>query len=186
MAAPGATERVDTALLVTRAREGDQTAWEQLVDRYGRLVWATTRDFRIAPSDAADVSQTTWLRLLEHLDRIDPAKVSAWLATTARRECLRVLAVRKRVLLTLEAETLVDVPANEPPADERLLRDERAEDVRDALDALPDRWQELVRLSTSDPPVSYAEISATLGMPVGSIGPIRGRCFAKLRTLLEH
>lgn len=175
-----------SADLVVGASHGDRAAWERLVDRYARLIWAITRDFRLSDNDASDVAQTTWLRLLEHIDRIDPFRVAAWLATTARHECLRVVALRKRTLLSYDDDAFERAWGAEPDVDEGMLADERAHDVRRAVQALPPRWQQLLQLSMADPPVPYAEISAVLGMPVGSIGPVRGRCLAKLRTLLEH
>lgn len=182
----GSGGQVEAADLVRRAGAGDRGAWEQLVDRYARLVWAVTHNCRMSESDASDVAQTTWLRLLEHIDRIDPARVGAWLATTARHECLRVIALRRRTLLTYEDNALEDVAESQPDLDESLLAGERAVEVRRALQTLPERWQELLKLSTADPPVPYAEISARLDLPIGSIGPMRGRCLAKLRTLLTQ
>ena len=89
----------DVAEVVGRAADGDQLAWERLFDQYARLIWSMTRDFKLVESDAADVFQTTWLRLLEHINRLDhPARVGSWLAATARRECLRSLAARKRTV----------------------------------------------------------------------------------------
>lgn len=175
----------DTGSLVARAAVGDQEAWEQLVDRYARLVWAVTRSFRLANGDASDVSQTTWLRLLEHIDRIDPDRVGAWLVVTTRRECLRVLALRKRVLLAYDDAAFEGVAGDQPDLDEELLAEERALDVRCALQGLPDRSQQLLGMLMADPPMSYAEISEALGLPIGSIGPMRGRCLEKLRLLLE-
>ncbi|MEU8222891.1 sigma-70 family RNA polymerase sigma factor [Kribbella sp. NPDC048915] len=179
-----AVARSEAATLVIRAAEGDQVAWSQLVDHYARLVWAVTRSFRLSDSDAADVSQMVWLRLLEHINRVDPERVGAWLVVTTRRECLRVLAFRKRVLLTYEATAFEDVAGDQPELDADLLAGERAEDVRRALESLPERWQQLLGMLMADPPVPYAEISATIGIPIGSIGPIRGRCLDKLRLLL--
>ena len=87
---------LDVAVLVKRAAAGDQRAWERLVDQYARLIWAMTRDFRLTESDASDVAQATWLRLLEHIDGLQhPDRVGSWLAVTARHECLRALAARK-------------------------------------------------------------------------------------------
>jgi len=169
---------------VIRAAEGDQGAWSQLVDHYARLVWAVTRSFRLSDSDAADVSQMVWLRLLEHINRVDPERVGAWLVVTTRRECLRVLAFRKRVLLTYESSAFEGQPGDQPELDSELLAGERAHDVRRALESLPDRWQQLLGMLMADPPAPYAEISATIGIPIGSIGPIRGRCLEKLRLLL--
>jgi RNA polymerase sigma factor (sigma-70 family) len=177
---------LDVGLLVRRAAEGDRWAWERLVNQYARLIWAMTRDFKLVESDAADVAQATWLRLLEHIDRLEyPARVGSWLAVTARNECLRCVAARKRVVLVHDDVELKDAVAIEPEIDERLLADERAEAVREAISRLPPRWQRLLELLMADPPVSYAEISDQLGLPVGSIGPTRGRCLARLRVLLQ-
>src|SRR5215471_14787639 len=176
----------DIALLVRRAAEGDHWAWERLVDQYARLIWAITRDFKLVESDAADVFQATWLRLLEHIDRLEqPARVGSWLAATARNECLRSMAARKRIMLVQDDAALKDDVTRESEVDERLLAEERAQAVRDALSRLPWRWRRLVELLMADPPASYAEISDQLGLPVGSIGPTRGRCLERLRVLLQ-
>jgi len=177
---------LDVALLVQRAAEGDRWAWERLVDKYARLIWAMTRDFKLVESDAADVFQATWLRLLEHINRLEqPARVGSWLAATARNECLRSVAARKKVMLVHDDVTLKDSAAHEPEIDERLLSEERAQAVRDALSRLPFRWRRLVEMLMADPPVPYTEISDQLGLPVGSIGPTRGRCLERLRVLLQ-
>jgi RNA polymerase sigma factor (sigma-70 family) len=177
---------LDIGELVRRAAAGDRWSWERLVDQYARIVWAVTRDFRLGESDAADVAQATWLRLLEHIDRLErPAGVGSWLAVTARRECLRHVAARKRVVLVHDDGDLHDVPAHGPEVDERLLSDERVRAVREALSDLPWQWQRMLQLLMADPPASYAEISDQLGLPIGSIGPTRGRCLARLRELLQ-
>ena len=177
---------LDVAALVRRAAEGDHWAWERLVDQYARLIWSLTRDFKLAESDAADVFQATWLRLLEHIDRLEqPARVGSWLAATAKHECLRSLAARKKVMLVHDDVTLKSGVAHEPEIDEGLLREERVQDVRDALSRLPWRWRRLVEMLMADPPVPYTEISNQLGLPVGSIGPTRGRCLERLRVLLQ-
>jgi RNA polymerase sigma factor (sigma-70 family) len=179
-------DALDVAQLVRRAAEGDRWAWERLVDQYSRLIWAITRDFKLAESDAADVAQVTWLRLLEHINRIQhPDRVGSWLAATARNECLRCLAARKRVVLAHDEVTFEGVAALGPEIDERLLAAERAQSVREALACLPVRWQQMLELLMADPPASYAEISDQLGLPVGSIGPTRRRCLARLRELLH-
>jgi RNA polymerase sigma factor (sigma-70 family) len=161
-------------------------AWERLVDQFSRLIWSITGEFRLVESDAADVVQTTWLRLLEHIHRIEyPERVGSWLAATARHECLRSLTARKRVVLGHDQAELDDPVAHEPEVDARLIADERAQVVRDAVSRLPRRWQRLLELLTDDPPASYAEISDQLGLPIGSIGPTRGRTLARLRVLLQ-
>ncbi len=176
----------DVASLVRHAADGDRHAWEGLVDQYARLIWSITVDFKLTESDASDVAQTTWLRLLQHIDRIEyPDRVGSWLAATARNECLRSLAARKRVVPVHDDVELTSVVAHEPGVDERLLADERDQVVRDALSRLPRRWQRLLEMLMADPPVSYADISDELGLPVGSIGPTRGRCLARLRVLLQ-
>ena len=180
-----AIEALDAGQLVRRAAEGDRRAWERLVDKYARLIWAITRDFKLGESDAADVAQATWLRLLEHIDRIEyPDRVGSWIAATARNECLRSLAARKRVVLAHDEVTLETVASSDAAVDEGLLAAERAEVVREAVSRLPHRWQQLMELLMSDPPVSYAEISDRLDLPVGSIGPTRRRCLARLQVLL--
>jgi len=174
------------ALLVRRAAEGDRWAWERLVDQFARLIWAMTREFKLVESDAADVFQATWLRLLEHIDRLEqPARVGSWLAATARHECLRSVAARKKVMLVQDDVTLHGGAAHEPEIDEGLLQEERAQAVRDALSRLPCRWRRLVEMLMADPPVPYTEISVELGLPMGSIGPTRGRCLERLRVLLQ-
>ncbi len=176
----------NVARLVRRAADGDLQAWERLVDQYARLIWSITGEFKLAESDAADVTQTTWLRLLEHINRIErPDRVGSWLAATARHECLRSIAARKKVVLGHYGYDLEAVVSAEPEVDERLLADERTQVVREALTSLPRLWQRLLEMLVADPPASYAEISEQLGLPVGSIGPTRGRCLARLRVLLR-
>ena len=176
----------DVTSLVRRAAQGDQRAWEGLFEQFSRLVWSITRDFKLMESDAADVAQVTWLRLLEHINRIDqPQRVGSWLATTARNECLRTLAARQKLVLAGEDDAFEDIAAREPDIDEGLLAAERAETVHDALSCLPRHWQQLLQLLMADPPVSYTEISEQLGLPIGSIGPTRARGLARLRKHLQ-
>jgi RNA polymerase sigma factor (sigma-70 family) len=180
------TDASDVARLVQRAAAGNRWAWERLVDQYSRLIWAITRDYKLVDSDAADVAQATWLRLLEHIDRLrSPDRVGSWLAATARNECLRSITARKKVVLGHDEVVLEGVAAAESDVDERLLTAERAQMVREALSCLPWTWQQMLELLMADPPASYAEISDQLGLPVGSIGPTRQRCLARLRVLLR-
>jgi len=178
---------LDVAELVRRAARGDRTAWERLVDQFSRLLWAMTRDFKLCESDAADVVQATWLRLLEHIDRIEyPERIGSWLATTARHECLRHLAAGKRVMVVQDDhDAISEAVSHQPDVDERLLAEERAQAVREALSTLPSRSQRLLEMLMADPPISYTEISDQLGVPIGSIGPTRGRCLERLRLVLQ-
>ncbi len=178
----------EAAALVAAAASGDRNAWDSLVDAYSGLIWAIARNHRLPAGDAADVSQTAWLRLLENIGRLtDPARVGAWLATTTRRECLRLQAKQRRTILVAdEVDPGTDrLRAAAPELDAALLDAERDEQVRAAFATLQPRCQELLRLLLLDPPPSYDEISAALNMPIGSIGPTRGRCLDKLRTVIQ-
>src|SRR5215471_12120599 len=118
---------LDVAALVRRAAGGDMTAWERLVEQYARLVWSITGEFKLVESDAADVAQATWLRLLEHIHRIkDPARLGSWLAVTARHECLRSMAARKKIVLVDDNRGWPDVPGHDHAVDEGILAEERA------------------------------------------------------------
>jgi RNA polymerase sigma factor (sigma-70 family) len=158
-------------------------AFDGLVDRFGGLVWAVARSQGLSPADAADVSQTTWLRLTEHLRNIrDPERVGGWLATTARNEALRTLKRSARqVPVEPDGNFARPVGADEPGLDQALLDDERDAALWRAFDALPPPCKLLLRTMIVEPAPSYAEISQTLEIPVGSIGPRRSRCLEHLR-----
>jgi len=173
-----------TASLLARAAQGDQRAWDELVDGHSRLLWAVARSFRLDSADANDVVQTTWLRLVEHLDRIeDPARLVGWLVTTARREAMRVLRRGGRERPAVEDGTL-DRADGGAPVDSGLLLDERNRALWEAYARLGEKCRQLLRVAVYEPQ-AYDEISAALGMPIGSIGPTRRRCLTQLRTLLE-
>jgi len=169
--------------LVMRARVGDKQAWDALVQRYASLVWSICRRNRLGREDAEDVFQDVWLRLVDQLDRLrDPAALPGWLATTTQRECGRILGAARRLQALgpiPEAENISDQQAE--TAEEEVLAAERHAALREAFAHLPPDNQRLLALLIQDPPVSYAEISARLGIPIGSIGPTRSRCLAKLR-----
>jgi RNA polymerase sigma factor (sigma-70 family) len=169
--------------LLGAAAAGDQDAWEAIVDRFTGLVWATARAHRLDSADAADVAQTTWLRLVEHLDRIrEPETLGAWLATTARRECLRLIRLRSRERAEDDLEALLD-PVDETP-DAGLFARERDAELWKAFRGLGERCRRLLRLVCSPFEPSYVEIGAALGMPIGAIGPTRARCLEQLRRRL--
>jgi RNA polymerase sigma factor (sigma-70 family) len=177
---------LDTADLVALAANGEQAAWDQLVDRYAGLVWSVIRGHGLYGEPAADVSQTAWLRLVEHLGRLrDPERVGAWLATTARHECLRVLRKAGRQVLVADVPEQSDERAD-AEIDADLLAGERRDAALAALAAAPPRCQELLRLLLVDPPLSYDEISDILGIPKGSIGPTRARCLDHVRSRLPR
>ncbi|WP_306832164.1 RNA polymerase sigma factor [Catenuloplanes nepalensis] len=177
------TENGDIGELVTAASRGDTRAWNTIVNRYGRLVSAVCRQWRLSDADAADVSQTVWLRLFEQLDRLrDPRALPAWLLTTTRRECHHLHRAAKRELPGATAARLEgQADATAASIDDGLLRRERGAAVRAAFDELPTHCRELLELLLQDPPTPYEEISARLGVPCGGIGPNRARCLERLR-----
>jgi RNA polymerase sigma factor (sigma-70 family) len=171
-------------VLIREASVGNQAAWEKIVDRFAGLVWAIARAHRLSPSEAADVAQTTWLRLVENLDRIhDPERLGGWLATTARRESLRHIRLRSRELPTAE-DALFEAPSEDTAA-ERLITRERNTALRRAFARISERCQALLRVLAAPESLSYEEIGAALGMPVGAIGPTRARCLEQLRRTPE-
>jgi RNA polymerase sigma factor (sigma-70 family) len=177
----------DTATLLAGAAAGDQAAWEKLVDRYANLVWSVARSFRLSDADAADVSQATWLRLVQHLGEIrQPQRLGAWLATTTRREALAVLRRASRDRPVGDLEVLVALAEKDPLPEAGLLLRERDDELRAAVAALPDRCRRLLRIMLTEPSPSYDEVAAAMGMPVGSIGPTRSRCLEHLRNLLRE
>jgi RNA polymerase sigma factor (sigma-70 family) len=174
----------DLGELVDAALDGDEAAWGAVVDRFSGLVWSTARSYRLSNADAADVVQLTWLRLVEHLDRInDPERLGAWLATTARRESIRVLRLAGRQQLTDEIDQFEEPAAD--GIDLRLLTTERDSALWRAFSTLSERCQALLRMLVAATEPSYEEVSAALGMPIGAIGPTRMRCLTRLRGNLE-
>jgi RNA polymerase sigma factor (sigma-70 family) len=167
--------------LLTRAANGDEQAWDALVERHAPLVWSICRRHRLAAADADDVGQSVWLQLTAQLGKLrDPAALPGWLATTTRRECGRVLRAARR---PQDAGYLQESIPDEQTgmAEQELLVAERHVALREAFTRLPPCCQQLIAILIEDPPVPYAQISAKLGIPVGSIGPNRGRCLDKLR-----
>jgi RNA polymerase sigma factor (sigma-70 family) len=177
------------AALLHAAANGDAQAWQEIVERYHRLVWSVARGYGLGQSDAADVSQTTWLRLVEHLGKIrQPENLAAWLATTARRESARV---QQRARREVPSDTTTDDDAANPAEDggdpaATLLAAEEHGRLRAAFARLNERCQLLLRALSVSPDDSYAEVAAALDMPVGSIGPTRSRCLDKLKRLLHE
>jgi RNA polymerase sigma factor (sigma-70 family) len=172
------------APLLAAAAAGDSAAWDTLVDRFSGLLWATARAYRLSASDAADVVQTTWLRLLENLGRIqEPERLGGWLSVVARRECLLVLKRSNREPPVPAGEVLDRIPDQRAAVESSLLVAERDAALWEVFDALPDPCRRLLRVLVSDPPPAYSDVAVALDMPIGSIGPTRARCLAKLRTL---
>jgi DNA-directed RNA polymerase specialized sigma24 family protein len=188
--------------LVVRARDGDQDAWEALVDRYLAMVHAVCRGYQLGAEEAATVNQVVWLRLAEHLGRIrSPEAVGGWIAATTRNECTRMqragggpaVVEGDGVLGTLGSGGANGANGADGAGrrgdglagiDLGLLVYERDRALMAAFAGLDDRGQKLLRLLMTEPPPSYAEIGAALDMPVGSIEPTRARYLDQLRRML--
>ena len=169
--------------LVMRARDGDQQAWDAIVERYAPLVWSICRRYRLSGTDAGNAGQAVWLHLADQLDTIrDLAALPGWLATTTLRECGRLVRTAQRTqppAYVLDAGTL---PGEQATAvGDELLAAKRHAALREALTQLPPPCQHLIALLIEDPPLPYSQISARLRIPIGSIGPSRRRCLDKLR-----
>lgn len=178
---------LEVAALVKRAQSSDQDAWNELVDTFGGLIWTITRSLGLNSADAIDVSQVTWLRLVEHLDKLtEPGRLAAWLATTTRRECIRVLRISDGYVPVADSRDLEPDGSVQIPLDAAILADEQAAAIVTAFGGLTKPCQRLLRLVTADPPLSYRQVSEMLSMPIGSIGPTRQRCLDCLRRLLDQ
>ena len=168
--------------LVTGAKNDEKRAWDALVHRYDPLIWSICRRHGLSRADAEDVRQAVWLYLVRHLGSLhEPSALPGWLATTTRRECLRVQRTGRTLAArpVLDAETLPDDQAW--AADEGLLAAERQAALREAVLDLPSGGQRLIAMLLEEPPLPYAEISVRLGIPIGSIGPNRRRYLDKMR-----
>lgn len=173
----------DNGVLLAAAARGDQASWNELVRKYNSLIWSIARSFRLSTSDASDVVQNTWLRLVENLDRIkEPERLGAWLGTSARRECLQHL--RRTSKQTMETHELPELVDDAPGVDTRLLENERDAALWGAVAKLSERCAQLLRVLMTSPPPSYADVAEALDMPVGSIGPNRLRCLDQLRKII--
>ncbi|MGI5126020.1 RNA polymerase sigma factor [Pseudonocardia sp. CA-107938] len=180
----GSVEQSEVAGTVLRAAAGDRAAWDEIVASFSGLIWTIAVTHRLGPADAAEVTQTTWMRLVENLGTIrEPERLAGWIATTARRESLRLLRLRGREVVTGEEATF-DAGDSDPTPEEHLLDRERDRVLWRAFARLPERCRTLLQLVVVSAP-SYVEVAAALDMPVGSIGPTRARCLKRLRVLLD-
>jgi RNA polymerase sigma factor (sigma-70 family) len=171
--------------LLRRAAAGSQAAWAALHERYGRLVVRAARRTGLNERDAADAAQVTWMRLFQHVSDIrDPERLPGWLATTARRESIRISMRAARLPLDDGAHD-VEALGTAVAADAAVLERESVEALERAVENLPDRYRVLLGLLLSDEGLSYAEISRRLKLPVGSIGPMRGRGLELLRRSFD-
>lgn len=174
------------ASLLSAARHGSEDALGEIVTELSPMLWQVARATGLSSSDAEDVLQTVWLRLVAHLDDIrDSGALTGWLVTTARREAWRVRAAERRQL-PADHELFDALPDQSPGSEEQVIAGDQRRTLWAAFRRLSARCQELLRIIAFVPRPDYAAVAAALGMPVGSIGPTRGRCLAKLRVLLAE
>jgi RNA polymerase sigma factor (sigma-70 family) len=168
--------------LVARAAGSDPSAWNEIVVRYAPLVWSICTRYQLSSQDTEDVGQTVWLLLVEQLGKLrEPAALPGWLAKTTAHECLRVVtAARKSERLGTQLDDAMQF-ADDAVLEEEVLTAELNAGLRAALAELPLPCQHLLSMLLTDPTPSYAEISTALEIPLGSIGPQRGRCLGRLR-----
>jgi RNA polymerase sigma factor (sigma-70 family) len=172
------------ATLVSRAAAGDREAWNQIVERHAPLVWAIGRRYRLTDHECEDVGQRVWPLLVEQVGRLrEPAALPGWLAATTSRECQRVIQATRRAGRLATPDDPADA-GEVATVEAEILAAERNATLRAAVLSLPPRCQQLLSMLASDPPHSYAEISAALDIPVGSIGPQRARCLDRLRRAM--
>ncbi len=188
----GAVDRADVGALVQSAVDGDAAAWKALVEGLSPLVWSVVRAHRLSDADAHEVYQTAWFRFAQNLGRIrEPDKAGGWLASTARNECLKVLRSSRRLTPTDDPQLLDRVSEDRTPeqavldSEEAAAQSERMRRLWQEFEELGDRCRQLLRVLMASPPPSYQEVSAALGIAVGSIGPLRQRCLRRLRARLD-
>ncbi len=174
--------------LIIACRRGDERAWETLIALYERLVFSVARRHGLTAEDAADVTQKVFIILLQSMARLpDDVNLGGWLTTVTRRHTWRAMARLGRELPgekedVAESATLLGRQTSDP-----IDRWETLQTVHEALNRLDERCRQLLLALYFDPTEpSYAEVACRLNMPVGSIGPTRARCLAKLKALLEE
>jgi len=175
----------DTAEVVRRAAAGDELAWRQLVDGLGPLLRRVSSAYRLGEAETADAIATVWLKLVENIGSLrDGGAVSGWLSTTLRRECLARANARGRERPVADFAG-ADEPVDVVDFDRWLLDAGRRQIVHRALTALSEQHRQLIVMLFADPTPSYAEISASLAIPIGSIGPMRFRLLGRLRDAMS-
>jgi RNA polymerase sigma factor (sigma-70 family) len=180
MAEPLLTRQADLSHLSRAAATGDEEAWTNLVNRLDGMLHTVARSYRLGAADVDDVVQTTWLRALDHVDRLnDPGAIAGWLVTTTRREAMRTLQRAVREILT-DDPAAIDEPDVAGPEVAAIARERRVA-LRGAVRRLPGRQRDLVASLLCSPSATYERVAIQLAMPMGSIGPTRDRALARLR-----
>ena len=174
---PGVTD------LVRRATNGDQTAWDALVERYAPLIWSICASHQLGGAQAGDAGRSVWLQLADHLHTSsEPAALAGWLAATTRRECEQAARAAQPPCAARPVPHAQAIPGEQAAtAEQELLAAERSAALREAFLHLPLSGRRLITMLIEHPPAPYAQISAKLGIPVAGIGPARSRCLDELR-----
>jgi RNA polymerase sigma factor (sigma-70 family) len=183
MTVPAPDDRtLDDRTLIDRCRGGDERAWTILVERYERLVYAIPRRCGLPADLADDVFQEVFATLLRRMDALrNPQGIGRWLITTTHRECWKRYPARAAI------PAGADPPAGAPPPEAGLLDIERRQELHGALQRLGGRCEALLRAIFAGPEGrGYDAVARELDMPVGSIGPTRARCLAKLLAIMEE
>jgi RNA polymerase sigma factor (sigma-70 family) len=183
----------DDRQLIAGCLAGNHASWEALISRYQRLIFSVPRKMRLPPDDAADIFQSVCLKLYQKLSTLrDHDRISSWIVTTATRESWRLSARNRREAMPSdsgsddETNTVADIPATAPLADEEREALERHQAVRESVESMPERCRDLLTLLFYHPDeLSYSDISRRMKMPVPSVGPTRARCLEKLKRLLQ-
>jgi RNA polymerase sigma factor (sigma-70 family) len=176
----------EVSVLVRDAASGSQESWNTLVDTFAGLVWSVIRGHRFSGAEAADISQTVWLKCVENLHRVrEPERFAAWIATTTRHECYRITRRSGRSVAMAEVPEIEVDDISDGVVSSAIAAQDR-DSIAEALGLIPPRCQVLLRMLSSEPPLTYDEISETLEMPKGSIGPTRARCLRHLQAQLER
>jgi RNA polymerase sigma factor (sigma-70 family) len=177
---------LDLGDLLRRAADQDGAAWDELVYHYRPLVLRTARAVGLQPSDAADAAQLTWLRLFLHVREIrEPEHLPGWLAVTARREAVRIAKESKRHALCAEPDTEYLSRDRLSVTDSYPVEGHYGPAVAAALAQLPPRYEALIRVLMSEDSPRYSEVAGRMGIPIGSIGPMRMRALHMLRQILS-
>lgn len=182
----------DDARLVKRCQAGDQAAWDDLVDRYQRLIYAIPRRAGLSDEQAADVFQEVFVTLLEKINDIEqPGKIRSWIVTTAKFKTWGIIRGQKghyspETEEEMEAE-MAAIRDEGPLADDMLIELEEQHLIRSALKKIEERCQQILSMIyLTDPAASYAEVAIAIGVGETSISPLRSRCLKKLEKVLSR
>jgi RNA polymerase sigma factor (sigma-70 family) len=174
--------------LLRRCRAGDEDAWEQVMEKYQRLIYSIPLNFGLGSDDAADIFQQTFISLIEHLERLRPdSNLGAWLATVARRHALHRLRKRKRERLGTDGDIGESEEYQASTTADASLHFEQVQIIDEGLNQIGRRCRDLLlALYFDSRQPSYEEIAERLNIALGSIGPTRGRCLERLREALSE